>query len=374
MRPAARRPHDQRHEVLPQRRDVARTRALPRRAVGAGRGGGAGWVGGVGRGGGALTDGGCGGRDGAAARPGGPAGQGARGRAGRGPHQPRAHARRRVPRERLQRDAAGSGAALLHRRGAAPAGPRAAAPRAGVEARPHERAAARAPLRPDRVPQRGDLLRPADAGATVPGLRRGARAGRHPAARQGRDAVRGGARAPRPRGAAGTHLSPAAMSPAPKETIVKGPEWAVERGDAGLVPLRLGACVALMVHAAAPGAGGLAHTLLPSRSLAHDATNPTKFPDTAVPVLVERLRVLGADPRRLVAKLVGGASMFAQLMTPGSVQMGERNIVAARNALRAASIPLAREAVGGGAGRSVRFHVADGHVEIRTVGSDAIVI
>src|SRR5205823_273084 len=156
------------------------------------------------------------------------------------------------------------------------------------EARPHERAAARAPLRPDRVPQRGDLLRPADAGAIVPGLRRGARAGRHPAARQGRDAVRGGARAPRPRGAAGTHLSPAGMSPAPK--------------------------------------------------------------------------------------LVGGASMFAQLMTPGSVQMGERNIVAARNALRAASIPLAREAVGGGAGRSVRFHVADGHVEIRTVGSDAVVI
>ncbi len=95
---------------------------------------------------------------------------------------------------------------------------------------------------------------------------------------------------------------------------------------------------------------------------------------TSVPLLVERLTALGAEPRRLVAKLAGGASMFAQLMTPGSVQMGERNIVAARDALRRAGIPLTREAVGGGAGRSVRFHVADGRVEIRSVGADAVVI
>ena len=66
--------------------------------------------------------------------------------------------------------------------------------------------------------------------------------------------------------------------------------------------------------------------------------------------------------------------MFAQLMTPGSVQLGERNIVAARNALRAAAIPIASEAVGGDKGRSIRFHVADGRVEIRSVGADAVVI
>ena len=83
---------------------------------------------------------------------------------------------------------------------------------------------------------------------------------------------------------------------------------------------------------------------------------------------------LGAEPRHLVAKLAGGASMFAQLMTPGSVQMGERNIAAARAVLRLAGIPVMREAVGGGAGRSVRFFVADGRVEVRSVGSDAIVL
>jgi len=156
-----------------------------------------------------------------------------------------------------------------------------------------------------------------------------------------------------------------------KEVIVKVADWAAERGDGVIVTLGLGSCVAIMLHDSQMKAGAMAHVLLPSRSLAHDTTNLAKFPESAVPLLIERLKALGADPRRLVAKLAGGASMFSQLMTPGTIQMGERNIVASRNALRAASIPIVREAVGGERGRSVRFHVQDGRVEIRSVGADA---
>ena len=159
-----------------------------------------------------------------------------------------------------------------------------------------------------------------------------------------------------------------------KEVIVKVADWAAERGGAVLVTLGLGSCVAIMLHDPQGPAGAMAHILLPARSLAHDATNLAKFPETAVPLLVERLKALGADPRRLVAKLAGGASMFGQLMTPGTIQMGERNIVAARNALRAAAIPIVRESVGGERGRSVRFHVSDGRVEIRSVGAELAVI
>jgi chemotaxis protein CheD len=156
------------------------------------------------------------------------------------------------------------------------------------------------------------------------------------------------------------------------ERIVKVADLAVERGDAVLVTLGLGSCVAIMLYDPNVQAGGMAHILLPSKSLARDTSNPAKFPETAVPLLVERLRGLGADPGRLVAKLAGGASMFAALMTPGSVQMGERNIVASRNALRAIGIPVAAEAVGGQAGRTVRFTVGDGRAEIRSVGVDAL--
>jgi chemotaxis protein CheD len=155
------------------------------------------------------------------------------------------------------------------------------------------------------------------------------------------------------------------------ETIVKMAEWAVRRGSGVIVTLGLGSCVAIMLHDPAPPVGAMAHVLLPSRSLARDASNPAKFPETAVPFLVERLLEAGGARPRLVAKLVGGASMFAPLMTPGTLQMGERNIVAARDALRRAAIPLVGEAVGGDRGRSVRFHVSDGRVEIRSVGADA---
>lgn len=159
-----------------------------------------------------------------------------------------------------------------------------------------------------------------------------------------------------------------------KEVIVKVADWAAERGDGVLITLGLGSCVAIMLHDAQTKAGAMAHVLLPSTSLARDITNKAKFPDTAVPLLIERLKGLGADPRRLVAKLAGGASMFSQLVTPGTIQMGERNVLASRSALRAASIPIVSESVGGDRGRSVRFHVKDGRVEIRSVGADESVI
>ena len=159
-----------------------------------------------------------------------------------------------------------------------------------------------------------------------------------------------------------------------KEVIVNVADWAAERGEGVLVTLGLGSCVAIMLYDPQVNAAAMAHVLLPSMSLARDTTNHAKFPETAVPLLVDRLKRLGADPRRIVAKLAGGASMFSQLVTPGTIQMGERNVLASRNALRAASIPIVRESVGGERGRSVRFHVQDGRVEIRSVGADVHVI
>jgi chemotaxis protein CheD len=164
------------------------------------------------------------------------------------------------------------------------------------------------------------------------------------------------------------------VSRAPAERLVKVADWAVERGDGVIVTLGLGSCVAIMLYDAEAAVGGMAHVLLPSRSLARDATHPAKFPETAVPLLVEHLTALGGVRARLVAKLAGGASMFAQLLSPGSMQMGERNVVAVREVLRRHSIPIVAEAVGGERGRSVRFHVKSGRVEIRAVGANGLVI
>ena len=163
------------------------------------------------------------------------------------------------------------------------------------------------------------------------------------------------------------------VSPATSERYVRVAEWALER-QAVIVTLGLGSCVAIMLHDPEAGIGAMAHVLLPSHSLARDQSNPAKFPETAVPFLVQRMLAAGASRQRLVAKLAGGASMFAQLMTPGTVQMGERNIGASRAALRDAAIPIVGEAVGGERGRSVRFWPQTGRVETRTVGGEDVVI
>jgi chemotaxis protein CheD len=153
-----------------------------------------------------------------------------------------------------------------------------------------------------------------------------------------------------------------------EEILVRVAEVRSARGDAILATLGLGSCVAILLHDAEAVVGGMSHVLLPSRSLTRPGDNPGRFPQSAIPALVEEMVTLGADPRRLVARLVGGASMFAGLVPSGSVQMGDRNVIAVRDVLSQLAIPIVAEAVGGSQGRSVWFHVAPGRVVVRVVG------
>jgi chemotaxis protein CheD len=59
--------------------------------------------------------------------------------------------------------------------------------------------------------------------------------------------------------------------------------------------------------------------------------------------------------------------MFATLTAPGTVNMGERNVVSTRNALRTHGIPLVGQDVGADYGRTVRFCIATGRVDISSV-------
>jgi chemotaxis protein CheD len=158
------------------------------------------------------------------------------------------------------------------------------------------------------------------------------------------------------------------------EIKVRVADAAVAKGESTLVTIGLGSCVAIMLHDPAARIGGLAHILLPSESLSQDRTNQAKFPATAVPLLLDRMRELGALRSRTVAKLVGGASMFTQLLPMNGLQMGERNLIATRATLAQAGIPVLAEEVGGGHGRSVFFHVDTGAVEVRSMVKGNVVI
>jgi chemotaxis protein CheD len=152
-----------------------------------------------------------------------------------------------------------------------------------------------------------------------------------------------------------------------REIVVRVADLKVGCREDVLVTVGLGSCVAIMLHDPAAKVGGLAHILLPSPALAKRDANPAKFPQTAVPLLVELMAAQGASVRRMIARLAGGASMFASLAPSGTIQMGERNVVASRQVLNQAGIALVGEAVGGDYGRTVRLRVADGHVEVSSV-------
>ena len=148
---------------------------------------------------------------------------------------------------------------------------------------------------------------------------------------------------------------------------MKVADWAVEQGEAVIMTLGLGSCVACVLYDPVARAGGLVHILLPSHTLARDTTNPAKFPETAVPLLVGELTKLGATRERLRARIAGGAAMFANLGSPGVALMGERNVVATKEALKVARIPVVGEDTGLGYGRSVYLFLPAGRVEVRSV-------
>ena len=144
----------------------------------------------------------------------------------------------------------------------------------------------------------------------------------------------------------------------------------VGRGETTLITTGLGSCVAIALHDAQSGVGGLAHVLLPHAALASRGARAGKFPSTAVPAMLARMRELGAQGE-ISAKLIGGASMFSQLLPAGSVGLGVRNVKAARQACVEFAVPVVAEEVGGTMGRSVIFDVASGRVQVRSVrGAD----
>lgn len=156
------------------------------------------------------------------------------------------------------------------------------------------------------------------------------------------------------------------MTQAPREVRVNVADYAVAT-EGTISTIGLGSCVAIVLHDPVVRVGAMAHVLLPSQSMSRDQSNPAKFPATILPILLAEMRGLGASLSRIQAKIVGGASMFGNVLASGGVNIGERNIIAVRDVLADARVPIVAEDTGSNYGRSVYLHVADGRVEVRSL-------
>ncbi len=153
-------------------------------------------------------------------------------------------------------------------------------------------------------------------------------------------------------------------------------EYYVTHNPHLLASYGLGSCVGVALYDDRRKIGGLAHIMLPdSRSMTKKG-NPGKFADTAIAAMVEEMERLGSRRSDIRARIAGGACMFT---IPGAVnprnvpgpclgmQIGDRNIGAAKAVLEELKIQLVAEDTGGNYGRTMRFDVSDGKVTISSI-------
>lgn len=137
--------------------------------------------------------------------------------------------------------------------------------------------------------------------------------------------------------------------------------------DSVLVTYALGSCIGVMIHDPVSGVGGLLHFMLPESSLdlSKAERNPYMFADTGIPMLFRSAYQLGAEKKRLVVTVAGGAQMMD---TQGTFNIGKRNCLAMRKILWKAGVMVQAEHLGGMVSRTVRLEVRNGAVTLRESG------
>jgi chemotaxis protein CheD len=135
-----------------------------------------------------------------------------------------------------------------------------------------------------------------------------------------------------------------------------------------LTTLGLGSCVGIALYDPVSRVGGLAHIMLPDSTQIKNNSNKAKFADTATVLLVEEMIKLGAVKERIIAKLAGGAQMFAFNNTNELMRIGYRNIAAAHSILEKLGIKIVASDTGENYGRTIELYTEDGKLLIKTIG------
>ncbi len=135
-----------------------------------------------------------------------------------------------------------------------------------------------------------------------------------------------------------------------------------------ITTLGLGSCVGIALRDPTTKIGGLAHVMLPDSTTIKNNSNIPKFADTGIEELVKQVVAAGASRARLVAKIAGGAQMFAFQGKSDMIRVGERNVEATIKKLKELKIPILAQETGENYGRTVIFYPETGEFVIRSVG------
>ncbi|HVS51306.1 MAG TPA: chemotaxis protein CheD [Opitutaceae bacterium] len=126
----------------------------------------------------------------------------------------------------------------------------------------------------------------------------------------------------------------------------------------------LGSCVGIAAYDPTAKVGGLLHIMLPDSSISADKAQrqPAMFADTGLPLLMNSLVGLRAEPSRLRLMLAGGASV---LNVADNFKIGERNIRATSDWLRKHGFAVRHAVLGGTINRTVYLNVGTGAITLK---------
>ena len=141
-----------------------------------------------------------------------------------------------------------------------------------------------------------------------------------------------------------------------------------------IMTIGLGSCIGIALYDKTKKLAGLAHIMLPDSTQFKNVTQPLKFADLAIPILIEKMLEKGCKKRGLVAKIAGGASMFNFSDKSMVSDIGSRNAEAVKKALAKEGIPILAENTGGNKGRTMILDSENGTVLLKIVGEGSITL
>lgn len=141
-----------------------------------------------------------------------------------------------------------------------------------------------------------------------------------------------------------------------------------------LVTLGLGSCVGIVLYDPKQKIAGLAHIMLPDSEKIMNNSNKAKFADTGVDITIEAMLKIGAKRKNLIAKIAGGAQMFAFKTNNEMMRVGERNVKATKAKLKKENIRIVAEDTGANYGRTIEFFPENGELHIRSHGKKIKII
>lgn len=117
-----------------------------------------------------------------------------------------------------------------------------------------------------------------------------------------------------------------------------------------LISTILGSCVAVALYDPNKKIAGLCHYLL-SRIADVDGGPIARYGDQAIPMLIDEMVQLGANPRSLIAKVYGGGNVLGNVTV--GISVGLKNISIAHEILKSMNIRIVHEDTGGTRGRKL---------------------